>query len=82
MKYIRRHGRGQRRVVLDVCSGCRQRSLSLSLPPLVERVKLAVDVFATALSSLAEIGDGLHDFRVFHISRLVVVLVNGKDAEV
>src|SRR4051812_38826274 len=59
-----------------------RRRLTLSVPPIVERVKLPLYRSTALLSSLFEIPDGPHDVRVAHVPRNVIILVHGEDAGV
>jgi len=56
--------------------------LTLSVPPIVERVELSVNGRTALLSCLFEISNGPYHVRVAHVPRRVIVLVHGEDAGV
>ena len=54
--------------------------MSLSIPPIVERVELSVYRKACLMSCHFKIPDGPYNFGVTHVP-LVIILVNSEDAE-
>src|SRR5258708_20929391 len=56
--------------------------VTLSVPPIVERVELSVNGRTALLTCLFEISNGPYHIRVAHVPRKVIVLVHGEDAGV
>src|SRR5437016_1724624 len=57
-------------------------SYAISVTPIIEDMEHSGDGIASALHGIIEVCDRLDNFRVAHVSPVIVVLANGKDAVV